>query len=78
VAFLVAMILAERCIIGLWHRPHRTQTSSLQGDHAEASRDPLTRQAQRRLPLALKRALGVECPSCHGYGCETCAYTGLD
>ncbi len=78
VAFLVAMILAERCALVLWRRSRAAQTSSLQSDRPVASRDHPTRQAQRRLSLALKRVLGVECPSCRGYGCETCAYTGLD
>lgn len=75
VAFLVAMVLAERFAVILWRRPQRMHSQSSQ---IVAPKAPLTRQTQRRLPIMLKRLLGVECPSCRGYGCETCAYTGLD
>ncbi len=30
-----------------------------------------------RPPIALIRLLDADCVSCRGYGCESCAYTGL-
>lgn len=75
VVFLVAMVLAERFTRILrrrrreWHTPR---------DRVVAPEAPLARRAKRRLPITLTRLLGVECSSCRGHGCETCAYTGLD
>ena len=31
----------------------------------------------RRRPIALARALDADCAACRGFGCRTCAYTGL-
>ena len=34
-------------------------------------------RTRSRLPVALTRMLGADCPSCRGFGCESCAYSGL-
>ncbi len=44
---------------------------------AEAASESEWPAGRRGLPLALKRALGIDCPTCRGFGCETCAHTGL-
>lgn len=75
VVFLVAMILAERLAT---LRSNRSCAVNTQGDRVVAPEASLTRLAQHRLPITLTRLLGGDCPSCRGYGCEACAYTGLN
>jgi hypothetical protein len=36
-----------------------------------------TEPSRSRRYLALKRILNADCPSCRGFGCETCAGTGI-
>ena len=54
------------------HRPPPVQSAAVGTPSPPQNRRVLPR------PIALKRALGADCPSCRGFGCGSCAYTGLN
>jgi len=71
---LIAMLAIDRVLTTIVQNVRRDrQEAGTGGDSTPAP----SRAAMSRLPVALKRALDADCPSCRGFGCESCAYSGL-
>ena len=71
---LIAILAIDRVVMMVVQRARHNPQQA--GTDAGPTRAPSGRTTAR-LPLALKRALGVDCPSCRGFGCVACAYSGL-
>ena len=79
VAVFSVTALAERIRAAVWRQKHRVhQAEEASHDDGYVLRSP-SRPIPRPRPgrVALARLLDADCQSCHGFGCDMCAGTGL-
>ena len=81
---LLALIIVDRGATTTWRlvrqRRDRAQSKPTGGTLARSTGRPWLQTpgaAKPRLPRALTQALDADCPACRGFGCRSCAYTGL-
>lgn len=77
-AALILAIVADRVVTLAVHRlrSRPTQPAADPGSSVVPGQTRDTRPARSR-SVELTRWLGADCGTCRGFGCRTCAYTGL-